>query len=94
MSVDLHVADKELLFKALDAAGLSFVVLANGYVAVNTPEGQIVLGDQCATLPAEAEPHLNTIRRGYSREVLRQASKKFRFTVTEKEEDHVVIRGY
>jgi hypothetical protein len=94
MSVDLHIADKELLFKALDAAGLTFVVLSNGYVAVNTPDGQIVLGDKRATLPAEAEPHLNAIRRGYSRAALRQASKKFRLTETEKEEDHVVVRGY
>lgn len=94
MSVDLHVADRELLFKALEAAKYPFVILSNGSVAVNTNAGQIVLGKEEAILPNAAMPHLNAIKRGYSRQVLQAAAKKYRLTTTEKEEDHVLLRGY
>jgi hypothetical protein len=94
MSVNLHVANRELLFKALKALNLNHYVLANGNIAVNTTEGQIILGETKAVLPDSAQPILNDIKRQYTRQAFSAVAKKYRLTETEKEDGSVVLRRY
>jgi hypothetical protein len=92
--VDLHIADRDLLLKAIQALGYKFVFLKNGNVAVSTDAGQIILGAKEAVLRPEAQHHLNAIKRSYSRHIISQVAKKYKLTETEKEEDYVILRGY
>jgi len=94
MSVEFKAENHDLLFKALDALNLPYVVLTSGEISVTTPDGRITIGTNgTAQVPVNAQSRLNNIKVEYARQIVYHVASKRRLTVTEKEENRFVLRS-
>lgn len=93
ISINITAADRDLLKQAIEALGLRFTENKSG-LFIQTPNGQItIIGDK-ATLDPTSQGWLNKIKQSYSRQVLEKVSKKYRFTLTNKGENKITMRRY
>jgi hypothetical protein len=93
ISVVLKAADRALLEQAIKSIGLKYA-RSGGSLRVYTEEGTIDIMADAANTTAQCLPTLNRIRQQYSREVLKSAAQKFRWTASWKTQNRVTLRRY
>ena len=93
ISVEISVANKDLLEQALTALGLKWTAVRDG-ITIHTPGGNITIVNGKATLEDRAMPWLNKVKRMYSVKTIELVSKKYKFNLTTKSDNKMVLRKY
>lgn len=92
LSIEIQAADRELLKRALKKLNLQYKELKSG-LDIYAGLGTIQIRDNKATLPSQLQDTLNSIKRGYSMEVIEEGAAAYNWTVSE-EDDQIVLRRY
>ena len=93
VSVEISVANKDLLDEALKALGLTFN--RNGEVlTIHTPSGTITICNGKAELEERSMPWLNKIKRTYSVKTVELVAKKYKFNINVKPNNRIILRKY
>lgn len=94
ISVDLKAADQATLHAALEALGLTFTESKNA-LSIITPAGPItVRGGQAEFYNDGCQSWVNKIKQAYSLKTVERIAKRFKFSVTPKEGNKLVLRRY
>lgn len=94
ISVELKTADMNILHEALLALGLSFTTNRNGMV-ITTPAGRIDLRNGKAEFTNKGcQKYVNEIKQAYSRTTIEHIAKRYKFTLTDKGSNKIVLRRY
>ncbi len=94
ISVDLKVADHDMLLDAIKALGLKYRVIGDS-IEVDTPAGQLTISNGTAQFSnSSVQQWVNKIKQAYSFKTVEKVSKKYKFTLTTKGENKIVLRRY
>ena len=93
MSLEIQVADKGLLEKALKKLGLNYQRVRDDFTVFARGGGSILISENQARLPRQLQDTLNQIKQGYAKEVIEAAAEEFQWTVSE-EDDEIILRRY
>jgi len=92
--VDLQVADHDTLKAALESLGLKYREEGKSWV-ITTPAGEITIANgkaQC--YDSGCQKWANKIKQSYSLKTIERISKKFKFNITTKPSNKLVLRRY
>jgi hypothetical protein len=95
ISVDLKAADHDTLKDALDALGLKYVV-RGGEMTIQTPSGRITVKDGKAEFDEDSgcQDWVNKIKQAYSVKTVERIAKRFKFSITTKPGNKMILRRY
>ena len=93
VTVELNVADPNLLTAGLKAAGFTVQTTPRGFYVTNSKGQQAHVRDGKITTTGSAQSIINEIKRAYSGEVVRTAAKRFGWTLNKTSQTNTVIAG-
>jgi hypothetical protein len=94
ISVDLKAADRTTLDAALQALGLKYTE-RNGEITIQTPSGRItVRNGQAEFTNSDCQSWVNKIKQAYSVKTVERISKRFKFNITTKPGNKMILRRY
>lgn len=91
VTVELNVANPELLTAGLKAAGFTVQTTPRGFYVTNSKGLQAHIRDGKITTAAQTESIINEIKRAYSGEVVRTAAKRFGWNLNKTSEANTVL---
>lgn len=76
ISVDLSVANRVILAKAINTLGWAIAEVANATLAVTTPQGSFTIANGKAVVASNLVPLVNQLRMEYSRAGVNHLARK------------------
>ncbi len=93
VTVELNVADVNLLTAGLKAAGFTVQTTPRGFYVTNSKGQQAHIRDGKITTQQTSNDIINEVKRAYSGEVVRTAAKRFGWTLSKTNEQNTVVAG-
>ncbi len=93
VSIDFNATNKSILEAALTSLGYQFYY-TNNQMHIKTPNGEIIIANGKATMNQTLQDTLNNIKQAYSKKTIEQVARKYKFTMTNRDNNKIILRRY